>query len=466
MNTTYLITTRHWIAAICMRKFVGIAILLSSAFICLAQKNNTTGSDSGLLDSFIQAKGYKDIVQFSPSNIKQFWIDKSVISKDDLISVILKSSKNANKESVLLPIKLVNVDAAQDCKVEVISSTGDMSFSVLNERSEVLAESNNDDNFINYNISSASFHMYDASDFSFFIKFSSSEHSELRIRRIILSFDNNKDFFTTMTVTDKTINTDMPIPGVSVVTFSGTNTLNATIRGKGTVVFADGATVTSDIPSASTIGTGVIGSFFARPETVTLENITITGITSTDKGGLVVCSADNTVTLRNCIIEGNTISQYAIYSSPGATTARVVLDNVIVRGNTGSIGTRCNNIYPYSGKCFVNNVTCNTLIPYQGVIIISGDNKFSFDHATPATSNAKVIFTPGSIVRMSSNSTSLAGSSMFYVGTYDEATGTITTKDSQGHAYTATVVLNGTSVSISGSGKAIDAEHGLYTPAT
>lgn len=464
MNTTHLITTKHWIAAICMRKFVGIAFLLSSAFICLAQKNNTTGSDSDLLDSFIQAKGYKDIVQFSPSNIKQFWIDKSVISKDDLISVILMSSKNTNKESVLLPIKLVNVDAAQDCKVEVISSTGDMSFSVLNEQSEVLVKSNNDDKFINYNVSSASFHMCDASNFTFFIKFSSSEHSELQIRRIILSFDNNKDIVATMTVTDKTINTDMLIPGVSVVTFSGMNTLNATIRGKGTVVFADGATVTSDIPSGSTIGTGVIRALFARPQTVTLENITITGITSNDDSALIHCSGGNTVTLRNCLITGNTIANYAIRSSSGATSVRLVLDNVTVRGNTGSIGTRCNNIYPYSGKCFVNNVTCNKLIPYHSVIIISGDNKFAFE--TPAASKAKVIFTPGSIVRMSSNSTSLAGSSVFYVGTYDEATGTITTEDSQGHAYTATVVLNGTSVSISGSGKAIDAEHGLYTPAT
>ena len=456
MNTTRLITTRHWIAAICMRKFVGIAILLSSAFMCLAQKNNTTGNDSDLLDSFIQAKGYKDIVQFSPSNIKQFWIDKSVISKDDLISVILMSSKNINKESVLLPIKLVNVDASQDCKVEVISSTGDMSFSVLNEQSEVLVKSNNDDRFINYNVSSASFHMYDASNSTFFIKFSSSEHSELQIRRIILSFDNNKDFFTTMTVTDKTINTDMSIPGVSVVTFSGTNTLNATIRGKGTVVFADGATVTSVIPSGSTIGTGVIGSFFARPETVTLENITITGITSNDDSALIHCSGGNTVTLRNCLITGNTIANYAIRSSD--SSARVVLDNVTIRNNAGNPSyLMYGKIYPYAGKCFLNNVTCYMLSAYQGIAVISGDNAFAFDPVTSSNTTAKVVFTPGSILRTKQTSFSIAGSGMFYVGTYDEATDTITTTG------TATVVLNGTTVSISGAGTKIDAENGLYT---
>ena len=194
MNKSSSTTTKHGIAANCVCKLVGVAFILASAFICHAQKNNTTGSDSDLLDSFVQAKGYNNIVQFSPSNIKQFWINKSVISKNDFITVMLLPSSNTKNESVLLPIKLINVDAAQDCKVEVISSTGNMDFSILNEQSIVLAKSNKEDNFINYNVSSATFHMDEASDFAFFIKFSSPEHSELQIRRVILSFDNNKDF--------------------------------------------------------------------------------------------------------------------------------------------------------------------------------------------------------------------------------------------------------------------------------
>ena len=145
--------------------------------------------DSALLDSFIQSKGYGNTIIFSSSNIKQFWIDKSVVSQNNLIKVLVKDSK-----SIPYKIQLANVNEKQDCKVDIISNRPDLKFSILNSDSKVISDSKNEDNFINFNIASAAFHLEDTSSSSFYLQISSSRASdELEINKIVLSFSDNKE---------------------------------------------------------------------------------------------------------------------------------------------------------------------------------------------------------------------------------------------------------------------------------
>lgn len=95
------------------------------------------------------------------------------------------------------------------------------------------------------------------------------------------------------------------------ISFAETNILNSTVFGDGTVVLADGATVTSTIPSGSTIGTGVLGGAYIKcanteTGTATLSNLTISGMVHPSGVGAnqaVVFSGEMT----NVEITGNTV---------------------------------------------------------------------------------------------------------------------------------------------------------------
>lgn len=171
-------------------RVLSILSLLSLSLVANAQKS-TIGQedDSALLDSFIQAKGLSGIISFTPSNIKQFWTDKSVLSQDNSIRILLEDGQ----KSLPFRIQLANVKENQDCRIDVISSNSDFSFSILDRGQKKLSTSSAEDNFINYSVASASFHMEDTSDFSFYLQFSSAISVELEIKKIILSFSNNKN---------------------------------------------------------------------------------------------------------------------------------------------------------------------------------------------------------------------------------------------------------------------------------
>jgi len=148
--------------------------------------------EESLLTQYVQSKG-SGIIVFESSNIKQFWIDSSVVSKDNSINILL-SSKNAKwNESVPLKIQLANVNEAQDCKIEVISETNDISFIVLNKKKQKVSSSKKENDFLNYSIESALFHMEDTQNTSFYLEFNSRETNNLSIKKIVLSFSNNAD---------------------------------------------------------------------------------------------------------------------------------------------------------------------------------------------------------------------------------------------------------------------------------
>ncbi len=71
--------------------FKTIAILASLVMTLIgnAQTDKQKTDDAALLDSYIQSKGYNNTIVFTPSNIKQFWTEKSVFSQNETINILL-----------------------------------------------------------------------------------------------------------------------------------------------------------------------------------------------------------------------------------------------------------------------------------------------------------------------------------------------------------------------------------------
>lgn len=168
---------------------LGISFLTSA--VLQAQNND---NDSKLIDEYIASNGNNPKIVFGPENIKQFWTDKSVASKDNIISLYLKSVNNNKWESNTLKIQLANVLETMDCEVDVLTDDSTMTFSVMDGAGKkVLSSSSVKDQFIQYNNIASKFHLEDTNDFSFSLKFSSNKSNILSIQRVILSFSQNNE---------------------------------------------------------------------------------------------------------------------------------------------------------------------------------------------------------------------------------------------------------------------------------
>lgn len=171
--------------------FCSYPVLLFLSLFC---KAGNSISDQDFLDQFIMSKGYHGTIVFNASNIKQYWTDKSVLSKDNSINIVLSSKdETITKESVPLKIQLKNVDETQNCRIDVITNTPSASFSVINNSSKPVSNSFPEPQFINYYIFSSVFHLEDTLDNSFYLKFSSREPI-ISIQKIVISFSNNSRF--------------------------------------------------------------------------------------------------------------------------------------------------------------------------------------------------------------------------------------------------------------------------------
>lgn len=166
-----------------------ISVLLVFASTTYSEEKRTT---TDLLDQYISSKGPQSIIVFDASNIKQFWIENSVLSKKDSFEVLLNGTNTQSFKSVPLKIQLANVNETQDCRIEVISPQKDFSFSVLNSNSKVISSSSPENGFVDYSIASSLFHLEDTRELSFQVQFDSNSISELPISKIILSFSQNK----------------------------------------------------------------------------------------------------------------------------------------------------------------------------------------------------------------------------------------------------------------------------------
>ena len=157
-------------------------------------KNNSKDSQKDvtsqdLLEQFAQSKG-NNVISFAASNIKQFWVDDSVLSKNNAIEISLTNKGAKTYKSVSLPIQLANVKETLDCKIDVITSDKDMSFFVTNKKEKVLSTSTPGDDFIQYHTFTSLFHLEDTESFSFNMVFASSD-SKIVIQKIVLSFQPN-----------------------------------------------------------------------------------------------------------------------------------------------------------------------------------------------------------------------------------------------------------------------------------
>lgn len=157
-----------------------------------AQAHNSSFDDEKLINSYIDAKGYGSIIQFNASNIKSFWIEKSVLPKDSSIQILLRSDKDGNWESVPLKIQLANVNETQDCSIDVIAEDSDFTLSVYDNKLNKISPAPTKETFIRYHVLSTSFHLEDTQNTSFYIKFNSNKSATLSIKRIVLSFSNNQ----------------------------------------------------------------------------------------------------------------------------------------------------------------------------------------------------------------------------------------------------------------------------------
>lgn len=169
-----------------------VLICFMSVCISYAAENDQGISESDLIDKYIHSLPYSSSIVFSPSNIKQYWIDKTVSSQNNTINILLNNHVGNKNASASLPIKLINVDETLDCTVIVLSNNTEMPFSVSNNKSNVVSQSSPQTKFLNYSISSSSFHLEDTAGLSFNLQFISDNLSVASIKRIVLAFSKNE----------------------------------------------------------------------------------------------------------------------------------------------------------------------------------------------------------------------------------------------------------------------------------
>lgn len=209
----------------------------------------TKESDEKLIDQYIQAKG-PNIISFDAANIKQFWIDNSVISKDNSLVIGLNKINAKQFESIPLKIQLANVNETQDCKIEVISETTDLSFSVIDNKSKVLSVSKKENSFLGFMITSSLFHVEDTQKTAFYLKFKSTSQDGLSIKKIVLSFSENPQS-RYLVSPGRIVLSSSDINTTSEITDAGTNSF--LIKGKESLAFSAKRIIAMDNTLSSSI---------------------------------------------------------------------------------------------------------------------------------------------------------------------------------------------------------------------
>ena len=173
-------------------KMIVASIALLSCTLYAASETSFEQNDKKLINQYIESLGYSHPIIFDSSNIKQFWIDKSVLSKDNNINILLSHSQSGFT-SVPQKIKLANVHEAMDCTIDLITERSDISFSVKNEKDKEIAKSSANNDFITYKVFSATVHLEDVQNETLFLVFNSATKDYITIKDIVLSFSKNKN---------------------------------------------------------------------------------------------------------------------------------------------------------------------------------------------------------------------------------------------------------------------------------
>lgn len=171
-----------------------VCFFLLMATDCFVFAQNVDTSDENLVDKYIASKNLEGAIVFDASNIKQFWIDNSVVSKNGNIVILLNKNESQQLTSVPYHLKLINVNGTQDCRVDVVSEKSDIGLSVVDSTRKVISGECEKDSFINYTITSTSFHLDESNQLSFDLVFNSKKEASLSIKKIVLSFSKNKNY--------------------------------------------------------------------------------------------------------------------------------------------------------------------------------------------------------------------------------------------------------------------------------
>lgn len=162
-------------------------LLCSIAMTCVLSAQD---ENSKLLDDFVKSRG-TGIISFDSENIKQFWVDKSVVARDKRIEIFFTNDNH--QETNPLRFQLINVDESQDCIIEVVTDNPNMSFTVVDEGLNIISKSQQDDDFVQYHVLSSVVHLENTQNTSFSMIFSDKTSDVLSIRKIILSFRTNQN---------------------------------------------------------------------------------------------------------------------------------------------------------------------------------------------------------------------------------------------------------------------------------
>ena len=187
----------------------GLSIIVLLFFLC------SLFADDLLLEKYIASKGYSETISFDANNIKRFWIDNSVASKNGLIDITLnKTSKGF--ESIPLKIQLANVHEALNCKIDIVSKENNFNFIIVDEDNKLLSNSNDKEQFVDYTVNSASVPLEKTKNFSFSLIIFSKDKPILSINKIIISFARNPNSLFLYTPGEIKINLDQVyLSGVS-----------------------------------------------------------------------------------------------------------------------------------------------------------------------------------------------------------------------------------------------------------
>ena len=250
-----------------------------------------------------------------------------------------------------------------------------------------------------------------------------------------------------------TTNDNITVKTAAVLTFSGTNILNSTVSGAGTVVFANNATVTSTVPEGSpagTVGTGVIAFGAASPmaanTTRTLENITIslgTGYTNNITSSPTNASTPAELILRNVIWTFRLLG-------PDQHGGVITLINCKPEGVSDS-----RPLYAYRGRINVTGLqmTGKDIAMHTGYVVMSGENHLrKIQFSTGDVTNTVWLMSDSITYFEAATEAASIGSQTFKVGIYD------TDGVTPVLGGTATVVIDGHTTHVTGTGTYINAD--------
>jgi hypothetical protein len=260
----------------------------------------------------------------------------------------------------------------------------------------------------------------------------------------VFSLDDSSGSGAKVVFSNDTLGINIRVAAKGIATFSGINILGSTVFGAGTAAFVDGATVTSTIPSGSTIGTGVISCpINIGSNSATIENITITGVTY---GSCFGTESGASVILNNVEVTGNTFSELLCISSLEGRYYE--LNDCWIHANANS----ANGISGLGGVIQVTNSRTGGITYNGAIVVFVGNSTVSSLSTNTSSATGTLVLTPGSTVTATNGVINSQGTARIVVGTYDKETGTVT----EAETGSAVAIVGGTSFIVSGNGTYIN----------